>query len=342
MRNTKTFVHYSIIIFMFIFVSLLNFSLKSDFALAADKPVKIKILSSWGSEHIHVREFVVPYVDALNKKSNGRIKASWVGPEAVSPFEQLKPLSKGLFDIVFTHPAYHMGEVAIGVAMDLFPASPKERFDAGFYSIIDKGYEKYNAKVLANIAGKGVGYHLMLKDKCINKADFSGLKLRTTPSYDPLAKGLGAATVKVSGGEIYSALEKGVVDGAFWVSMGALDYKWYEVARYQLRPPFGEVSEILLVNTKKWNKIPKDIQELIQKISLEVAEETYKDMAQKLAEEEVKLGTLGMEICKLPPAEADKLQKTYYDRSWKEIVLKYSPDLGPQLKKRVDEFMKNR
>jgi len=337
--NHKFFALASGAIFLLVFTYVF---LGGSVIYAADKPIKLKVLSSWGPEHVHVRAFVVPYVERLNKKSGGRLDVSWVGPEAVPPFEQLKPLSAGLFDMVFTHPAYHMGEVAIGVAMDLFSASPQERWEAGFYNIIDEGYEKVNAQVLANVMGKGVGYHLMLKKKCIDKADFTGLKLRTTPSYDPLAKGLGAATVKVSGGEIYSALEKGVVDGAFWVVMGALDYKWYEVANYQLRPQFGEVAEILLVNKKKWDSLPKDVQKMIHEITMEVAEETYQDLAKTWKEEEEKLESLGMKLCVLPPAEGEKLQKTYYERSWEEIVLKHSQDLGPKLKKSVDQFMKGR
>jgi hypothetical protein len=47
-----------------------------------------------------------------------------------------------------------------------------------------------------------------------------------------------------------------------------------------------------------------------------------------------------MKLSVLPPAEADKYIKTYYDRTWEEIVLKYSSDSGPRLKKLVDEFVK--
>jgi len=308
-------------------------------ALAADQPIKLKVLSSWGQEYLYVREFLIPYVDRLNKKSAGKLQVSWLGPEAVPPFEQLKPLSTGVFDVLFTHPAYHMGEVALGVSMDLVKASAKDRRTYGFYDVLDEGYKKVNARVLGLISGEGVGYHFMLK-KELKKADFTGWKLRTTPSYDPLAKALGAATVRVAPGEIYSALEKGVVDGAGWPVFGALDYKWYEVAKLQLRPQFGEVVEFLLVNQNIWSKLPKETQDFIAQTTREMEEEGRKTLTDRWSKEESELIRLGMKLNVLPPDEGEKLVKTYYERSWEEIVLKHAPDFGPKLKKLVDEYVK--
>jgi TRAP-type mannitol/chloroaromatic compound transport system substrate-binding protein len=54
----------------------------------------------------------------------------------------------------------------------------------------------------------GAGYHLVLR-KRIDKADLTGMKIRCTLFYDPLIKGLGGAPVRIAGGEIYTALERG-------------------------------------------------------------------------------------------------------------------------------------
>jgi TRAP-type mannitol/chloroaromatic compound transport system substrate-binding protein len=311
---------------------------ENDAAFAAEQPVKIRVLSSWSTDYLYVKEWLVPYVQRLNQRGGGRLQVAWVGPEAVPPFEQLKPLSAGLFDMLYTHSAYHMGEIAAAVGLDLVSALPRDRRSSGFYELLDEAYRKVNAKVLGLSFG-AVGYHFVLK-KELNKADFTGLKLRTSPFYDPLVNGLGGSTVRVAPGEIYSALEKGVVDGAAWPVLGALDYKWYEVAKLQLRPQFGEVIELVLFNSDAWNKIPKDLQGLIVQVTKEMEEDGYKALTAKVIEEEKKLVSLGMKLNVLPPAEGDKLLKTYYDRTWEGIVLKHSPDFGPKMKKIADELMK--
>lgn len=328
-----------LLLLMFSFGLISTIFPDGNLALAADQPIKLKVLSSWGREYGYVTTFLVPYVDRLNKRSGGRLQVTWVGPEAVPAFEQLKPLNAGLFDILYTHSAYHIGEVAIAGGMDLFKASPGDRRAAGFYPIMDEGYKKVNAKVLGLNNGEGVGYHYMLK-KELKKADFTGLKLRTSPFYDPMVKALGGATVRIAGGEIYSSLEKGVVDGAAWPVLGALDFKWYEVAKLQLRPAFGEVVEILLVNVNTWAKLPKDMQDLITQVTIEMENEAYKGLKERWIKEEAELVRLGMKLNVLPPAEGEKLQRVFYERSWEESVLKLSGDLGPKLKKLIDEYLK--
>jgi TRAP-type transport system periplasmic protein len=328
----------------FIFVAVLMFlaAFSNDClvgkALAADQPIKLRVLSSWGTEQHYTYEYVVAFVDKVNKRAAGRLQLSWVGPEAVPPFEQLKPLSTGVFDILFSHPAYHMGEVAIAIGMDLIKGDAPSRRAAGFLDVMDEGYKKVNAKVIG-YGCLGQGYLVMLK-KEVKKADFTGLKLRTTPSYDPLIKALGGASVKLAGGEIYSALEKGVIDGACQTAFGAWDFKLYEVAKYMLKPFYGEVAELYYVNLNSWAKLPKDLQDLLIQAVKEVEIEGRKNLIAKYQKDEAEMLRLGMKINELPPAEGTKLVKTYYDRSWDEIVLKYAPDTGPKLKKLADEYIK--
>jgi len=303
-----------------------------------NETVELTILSSWGTEYLYVQDFLIPYIEKINNETDGRIHVTWVGPEAVSPFEQLQPLSNGIFDILFTHPSYHVGEIAAGIAMDLITASPEEIRAAGFYEILDKAYkQKANAKVLSMISGEGVGYHIMLK-KPLEKADFTGLKLRSTPTYDVLIIPLGGSTVQLPVGEVYSALERGVVDGACWPVFGALDYKWYEVVDYQLRPQFGQVSEILLINLDTWESMPEELQNLLMEITIEMETNSYDLLAKAFKKEEEELVNLGMKLNVLPEDEGEKLLQTFYDNSWEKTVLKLSPDFGPQLKKLVEEL----
>jgi TRAP-type transport system periplasmic protein len=340
MRKRSNFVGFVFVLATALSLALAFFMSGVPPAFAAEQPVKLKILASYGVDYKYVPVWLVPYVERLNQRSGGRLQVSWVGPEAIPPFEQLKPLSAGLFDMLYTNAAYHLGEVAVAMGLNLITATPKDRRAAGFYELIDDAYKKVNAKLLGLSCG-AAGYHYILK-KELAKADFSGLKIRTSPFYDPMMKALGGATVRLAASEIYSSLEKGVVDGTAWPVMGALDYKWYEVTKFQLRPQFGQVNELVLVNVDTWNKLPIDMKNLITKVTMEMEEEGYKNLTEAYKAEESQLISLGLKLNVLPKAEGDKFLKTYYDRTLEETVLKLAPDHGPKLKNLTEQLMQKR
>lgn len=305
----------------------------------AQKAVEWRMLSSWTPEFVVIRKILVPFVEKVNKRSAGKLKISILGPEAVPSFEQLKPVREGLFNACFTNSAYHVGEISLGQGMDLFEATGKERRAAGIVKIVDEAYrKKVNVTCIAAIPA--VGYHIILRNQKIDKADLTGLKIRTSPFYDPLVKALGGAPVRVAAGEIYTALEKGVVDGSTWPILGALDYKWYEVAKYMVRPAFGETVFTVLVNLDSWNRLSKDLQDLLTQIAIESEEEGHMAMKNELGTEEKELLKKGMELDVLPPQEGEKYLNTFYERSWQELILKQEPEFGPRLKEAVDRMKK--
>jgi len=329
-----------LLILVFLFIGgILLLTMLLHGSAQAQKAIEWRMIASWGPEHPQVKNFLIPFLDKVNKRAEGKLKISWVGPEAVPPFEQLKPVREGIFDASYTHSAYHMGEISVGTGMDLLLATAKERRAAGLNKIVDEAYrKKANVTYLAACAD-GVGYHLMLKKK-IDRADLTGFKIRATLFYDPLIKAFGGVPVRIAGGEVYSALEKGVVDGACWPAIGAVDYKFYEVAKYQLRPRFGDVVEFVLVNLNTWNQLPKDLQDILTKAAIEVEEEGRAAMMSMLESEEKEVQKRGMELLVLPTKEAEKYLNTFYERSWEELVLKREPEFGPRLKEAADRMRK--
>jgi TRAP-type C4-dicarboxylate transport system substrate-binding protein len=327
------------IVVALVFVTILLFIGFSFRSALAQKTIEWKVIVGWTTENASVRVNFVQFVEKVNKRAEGKFKISWLGPEAVPPFEQLKPVREGLFDATFTAPAYHMGEVPVSNAMYFFAAPGKEIRKAGLVNMMDEIYKK-KANVFNLMAvTTGVGFNIMLRKK-IDKADLTGLKIRTSPFYDPLVKALGGSPVRIAGGEIYSALEKGVVDGTCWPAVGALDYKWYEVAKCQLRPTYGEDINLLLVNLNSWNRLPKDIQGLLTKTAIEVEEEGRATYMAMLEKEEKDLQKLGVEIVVLPPKEAEKYLNAFYTQGWDELVTKPDPEFASRLKATLDKMRK--
>src|SRR5215472_1395707 len=91
-------------------------------------------------------------------------------------------------------------------------------------------------------------------------ADLSGLKFRIGGIAGQVLQKVGVVPQQLAGGDIYPALEKGTIDGAEWV--GPYDDEklgFNKVAQYYYYPGWWEGGPMLmvLVNEKKWQKLPK-------------------------------------------------------------------------------------
>jgi TRAP-type transport system periplasmic protein len=298
----------------------------------AAKIIEWKMISGQDKTDPMVPNYILYFANAVNDKAAGRLKINYVGgPESVPAMEQMKPLREGVFQILGTTAAYYAGELPLGQALHIIPNPSSEMRAAGLMSLLDEIHQKkLNVKFLSGFSS-GVGYNFVLKKK-IDKADFSGMKIRASSFYNPLIKALGGVSVTLPFPDIYGALDKGVVDATAWPSTGILDAKWYEVAKYILRPTYGSVSVVIDVNMDAWNALPKDLQDLLQKTAIDAENSQRAKLVEILKSEEVELQKKGMEIDQLPDAEAAKFLKTFDDKTWEELILNTDKDYGPQLR----------
>jgi TRAP-type C4-dicarboxylate transport system substrate-binding protein len=135
--------------------------------------------------------------------------------------------------------------------------------------------------------------------------------------YVDFLKALGAVPISTSPGDVYQALERGVVDGFMWPLFSIRGYGWHEVSKYVVGPPFYKVSHPLLMNAKKWDSLPKHIQEvLMEALRLEVIAIDART-TEEIENEYVELKKAGMEIIEFSPADTKKYLDMAYDEGWK-------------------------
>jgi TRAP-type transport system periplasmic protein len=102
-------------------------------------------------------------------------------------------------------------------------------------------------------------------------ADLKGRKIRVipNPTFIALFRGIGAAPTPMAFGELYTALQQGVVDGAENDAVTYFSTKHYEVAKN-----YALTNHLMLINTlffseKQWQRLPQDLRAVLQKASLE-------------------------------------------------------------------------
>ena len=98
--------------------------------------------------------------------------------------------------------------------------------------------------------------------------DLKGLKIRMTggPPTE-MMKALGGVPMMIPMPDNYISLQKGVIDGMGSPWEPILGFRLYEVLKYYTQAPFPAVYFSLAFNKKKWNSLPKDIQDAIMSVS---------------------------------------------------------------------------
>jgi len=300
-------------------------------AVKAGHAETLKLLTSWGEND------KPSYVNALQFKKNveeisgGKVKVEISGPEVVPPFQQLQPVSAGVFDVLNTHGAYHAGSKGLALAADAINIDVKKRRDSGVWRYLDEFYQKNHRTKLLGLGTQGThGYHCYIRQPLSPEGDWKGRKVRGVVSYHGVIRALGGEPVVLPIGEIYAALERGVVNGACMPAAGMLANKHYEVAKFRMEPTFGSVNTIFAMNLAKWQGLGPEQQKML----LEAGAKTEKDMQkigdEILAAERAELAKQGVKVTKLS-AEKGKMIQQAWDKSQWELAQKCCGQAGAEL-----------
>lgn len=132
--------------------------------------------------------------------------------------------------------------------------------------------------------------------------------------------------------ELYTAIERKVIDGYGWSYGGIMDYGWHEVTKYVIDHPFYSANTSICFNADVWNKLPKDVRNELEKIGADLEKWADVFMAQHQKKEDEILKGVGVKSIKFNKQDAKFFIDTAYKEGWKEFIKKH-PKIGPVLKK---------
>lgn len=277
---------------------------------------ELKLLSSIPANVTIAREIIRVYLDTLQKASGGAITSRFSGPEVVPFADQFQPAAAGAFDMLYTHGAYHSGTTAIGLAIDAITPDPVKRRASGVFDFVDRHYNALGLKLLGMTSTGSRGFQFVTKQPIKGPKGLAGMKVRATVSYHPMVKALGGSPVVMGGGDVYSALEKGVIDAAAWGLTGVADLKWYEVAKYLARPTFGSATFLIFMNLKAWSALPAAQQKLFSDEAAKLEVACIKRFDEIAVQEFAELKKRGMQETTFTPAEGARLEELWSQGVW--------------------------
>jgi TRAP-type C4-dicarboxylate transport system substrate-binding protein len=178
-----------------------------------------------------------------------------------------------------------------------------------------------------------MNFYLYTNPQVETPKDLAGKKIRVFPPFIPLINALGAVPINLPMGDIYTAMERGAVDGFVMTHLGFVtDFSWHEVTKHVIDYPLYQAVAVILVNQKKWNQLPPDVQKAIIAFKQGTVDPAISDYYAKLSAESWQLlMDNGVKPIKFPQADGEAFLKMAYDSAWDRVISK-SPERGPELK----------
>ncbi|QDL94663.1 ABC transporter substrate-binding protein (plasmid) [Paroceanicella profunda] len=270
------------------------------------------------------------FADHVNEVGKGEVKIDIIGPEALPATEQPNALRDGLIDIAVTVPGHYKQIVPEANAQDLSNMLLEEQRASGGYALLqDVIRQKLGAEMLTSY-GPGVKFHLYLTEDIASAADLDGMRIRSQPLFNPFLAALGVSPMTLPIPDVYTALERGVVQGYAFPAWGIQDLGWDKMTRVRVEPGFYNVVVNVMMNEARWQGLTQ-AQRKVLTDSVAWFETTMQGYMADLSEQNAAAqDAAGIKAVDLGADFATRASDVYWDE-----LEKISPDAIPALRAKL-------
>ena len=293
------------------------------FSLPALAATELKTIGCFQRNHDYIVALHEKFVEPVNA-AKGEVAIKYLGgPEVTPTRKQIGALKRGVVDMIFCPSAYYGGTLAEARLPGAHNRSLEEIRSNGGYEMMQEAWGKgVNARILAwtHFGGQKFYIYTNSEPKLSEKTglDLSGVKMRGTGLYKALLKAMGATVVVIPPGDVYSALERGLVGGVAWPWGSMATYGWEKFLKYRVEPDFFGATMFLLINKEKYASLSKAGKAQLEKQASEYEKAASAIMVRKGHEDDAKLKKSGIKIVKLTGKVRAAYIKTIYGAKWAE------------------------
>ncbi len=250
----------------------------------------------------------------IEKRTNGKVKFNYFPGATLTPAAQTyDSVEKGIADVGLSVLSYTMGKFPLTEVAELPLGS-----QSGYLStkMNNAYYQKFKPKELDTtqvmyLSGHGPGLLNTAKKPVSKLEDVKGLKLRGTGMSSKIIQHLGGAPVGMPMTETYDAISKGVAEGVLAPFEAMKGWKLGEVCDFTTLDYGASYSAdfFVVMNKAKWNSLPADVKQIIQKINEEWIEKQGKAWDEIDLEGKQLMSQPGKKIIALSKEENDRWAK---------------------------------
>jgi TRAP-type mannitol/chloroaromatic compound transport system substrate-binding protein len=234
--------------------------------------VQWKMVTTWPKNFPGLGSAAETFARLVAEMSNGRMKVHVYGAgELVPAFEVFDAVSQGVADAGHGAAYYWKGKIPASVFFTAVPFGMTAQEMNGWFHYgggLELWRELYAPFNLVPFSGGSTGVQMAgWFNKEVNTADdLKGLKMRIPGLAGEVFTRAGGSSVRISGGELYTSLETGVIDAAEWVGpFNDLTLGLHQVAKYYYYPGWHEPGAMLelIVNANALAALPDDLQAIV-------------------------------------------------------------------------------
>ncbi len=305
-------------------------------------PVVIRAIAAWPLS-CDCDLMYKKYIERVNKKGKGVVQIRLLGgPEVAPAFEQFQALRAGIADMTHSAGAYYAGETIEGAAMMLIePADLKTYLKAlresGALELINEAYAKKSSMRFLGITVGGTGFRFLMAKPIKDLDGIKGKRIRASGAQDARAiQYLGGSPQTIPANELYTALQRGVVDGAYRAPNDAWSFGERDVYKAMIDTPIQLSPGGIYIATRVWDKLSDTVKNVLSQTSLDMEAEVL-DYYYKADQASIKkLQANGMKIIKVDDAAKRRLTEAR-NAYWADL-LKQSPEYGPRIQKALAPY----
>ncbi len=237
---------------------------------------------------VYTQSFLA-FVEQVNTRGEGVIQIDVRGgPEAIGSFQQADAVRDRVVDMAYLPGSFYGGALPEKDAMVTANRTAAETRENGGTDLINEIHQAKMGVYYLGWFDSGVCYNIWMKDEpkldADGNLDMTGVQLRGNAVYNAFfTDTLGAQVIDLPTGEVYAALERGVVNATGWTQIGLIDLRWNEFVQYRVEPCFFSTDLGAIINLDSWNELTPEAQAILQEVAIEheaastIAHQTRRD-----------------------------------------------------------------
>lgn len=232
-----------------------------------------KMVTAWPPHFPILGEGADKLAKDIEEMSAGRLKIKvYGGGELVPALESFDAVSQGVADMCHSASYYWAGKAPAAQFFTAIPFGMNSQqayswfYNGGGIELWKEVYEPFNI-IPFPAGGTGAQMGGWFNKQINSVSDLKGLKMRIPGIGGKVLNRAGGSSVLSAGGEIYTNLERGVIDAAEWAGPYH-DYLmgFHKIAKYYYYPGWQEPASFieLIVNKNSFNKLPDDLKKIVE------------------------------------------------------------------------------
>ncbi len=245
-------------------------------AVSTGEVIHWKLVTTWPKNLPGLGHTPEVFADMVRELSAGRLDIRVYGAgEIVPAFEVFDAVSSGVAEMGHGASYYWKGKIPSAVFFTAVPFGMTAQEMNGWLHYgggMELWEEVYAPSGIVPLAGGSTGVQMAgwFNREINSLEDVRGLRMRIPGLAGEVFSGAGGEAVRIPGGEIYTALQTGVIDAVEWVGpYNDLALGLHEIAEYYYYPGWHEPGAMLefTVNQKALASLPEDLQAIVRHAS---------------------------------------------------------------------------